>query len=113
MLPSWCDDTVTVLRAPMVERRGTTVPDWGNATSHVVGGCSLQEGSTATTFGEGQRDPSESDATLLTPVGADIKDGDRVSMGGRIWEVSGVPNDVRSPTGATSHRRASLKQWRG
>lgn len=113
MLPSWCEDAVTVLRAPMVERRGVSVPDWGNATSHTVTGCSLQEGGTVTDFGGGQRDPSESDATLLMPVGADINDGDRVSMGGRTWEVNGVPYDMRSPTGATSHRRASLKQWKG
>ena len=113
MLPSWCEDTVTVLRAPMVERRGVAVPDWGSATTHTVRGCSLQEGTTTTEFDTSQRNATESDATLLMPPAADVRDGDRISMGGRTWEVSGVPYDMRSPTGATSHRRASLKQWRG
>lgn len=113
MLPSFCRDTVTVRRAVLVERRGTTVPDWGSATSHIVSGCSLQEGGSSTEFGDAQRDPSESDATLLMPPGSDVRAGDRVSLNGRTWEVDGVPSDVKSPTGCVSHRRAKLKEWRG
>lgn len=113
MLPRFCDQTVTVLRAPLAARRGAAVRDWSSATEHDVGGCSLQEGATSTDFDGPQRNASASQATLLMPAGADVRDGDRVRCDGRTWEVDGAPFDVRSPTGRASHRRASLREWRG
>ena len=113
MLPSFCRDVVTVLRAPLAERRGSMVRDWRSATEHTIAGCSLQEGSSSTEFGGAQRDSTDSDATLYLPPGADIAAGDRVTMGSRRWEVSGVPQSIRSATGNVSHVRATLKEWRG
>ena len=113
MLPSFCRDVVTVLRAPLAERRGSMVREWKNATKHIIAGCSLQEGSSSTEFGGAQRDSTDSDATLYLPPGADIAAGDRVTMGSRRWEVSGVPQSIRSATGNVSHVRATLKEWRG
>ena len=39
-LPSFCRETVTVLRAPLVDQRGTKVRDWSQATEHFVTGSS-------------------------------------------------------------------------
>lgn len=113
MLPSFCRETITVRRAPLVAKRGSMVRDWAHATTHSIGGCSLQEGNSTTDFGDAQRDPTNSDATLFLPPGADIAAGDRVFLGSRKWEVSGVPATKRSATGNVSHVRAALKEWRG
>ncbi|MBQ9006091.1 MAG: hypothetical protein IJ092_06925 [Atopobiaceae bacterium] len=113
MLPSWCVDAVTVLRAAKVVRGGRELPDWANAESHELAGCSLQGASTETEFDGAQRDASLSRATLLCPAGSDVSQGDRVSFQGRTWLVDGVPMEVRSPTGAVSHMRAPLVEWRG
>lgn len=110
MLPSWCRDTVTVWRAPLVDSRGTKVRDWTQATSHVIDGCSLQPGGTSTDFGE-PRQANESDATLYAPPGADIEADDRVEFDGTTWAVDGQPMDWRSPTGRVTHRQARLTAW--
>ena len=112
-LPSWCGDVVTVLRPVMVTRRGVQVPDWSSPTPHTEAGCSVQEGTSSTDFPTAQRDPTASDATLYAPPTADIKSGDRVTLGGRTWTVDGVPFVRRSPTGRVSHKQARLKEWRG
>lgn len=113
-LPTFCRDTVTVLRPGVKVQRGVSLPDWDHATLHVIHGCSLQEGASATDFGDAQRDAIASDATLLAPPSADIKDGDRVTLDGRrTWTVDGMPFVRRSPTGRVSHKQARLKEWRG
>lgn len=113
MLPSWCVDAVTVQRAAKVLRGGRELPDWAHASSHELAGCSLQGASTETEFDGAQRDASTSRATLLCPPGSDVIQGDHVSFQGRTWLVDGVPMEVRSPTGAVSHVRAPLVEWRG
>ena len=113
MLPSWCDDTVTVLRAPTVTRNGRSVRDWANATSHELARCTLQPSTTETGFDGAQRNAAGSSATLICPHGSDVREGDRVSFGGRTWEVDGVPLGTRSPTGHVSNVRVMLREWRG
>lgn len=73
MLPSWCQDTVTVLRAPVVVRNGREHRDWTQAESHDLTGCSLQPSSTETGFDGARRDASASAARLLCPPGSDIQ----------------------------------------
>lgn len=115
MLFGWCTDTVTVMRAGTKTVRGQSVPDWANATTHEVSGCSLQQTDTETGFDATQRDPSESTARLICPYGSDVREGDRVSHGGRTWLVSGFPpgSGVRSPYGGASNLTVTLKEWRG
>ena len=113
MLPSWCQDTVTVLRAPWVTKGGRRVRDWGSAVPHRVGGCTLQQSSTETSFDGSARDASESAATLLCPPGSDVREGDRVERGEERWLVDGVPEERRSPSGCVSHLHVRLREWRG
>ena len=51
MLPSWCQDTVTVLRAQQRTVGTRTERDWANAQSHVIKGCSVQPSGTSSAFG--------------------------------------------------------------
>lgn len=114
MLPSWCNDSVTVVRAPIVTERGRERRDWANATQATLHGCSLQPSATETAFDGAQRDPSESTATLICPYGADVRKGDRiVDADGRSWLVDGVPMGVMSPTGMASNLKVTLREWRG
>lgn len=113
MLPDWCQDAVTVLRAPIVTRNGRSVRDWAQAVQHELRGCSLQPSTTETEFNGTQRNASASQARLLCPQGADVRDGDRIVDGSRTWEVDGVPYAIKSPTGRVSHTVATLREWRG
>ena len=111
MLPIWCNDTVTVWRAPYVEQRGTKVRDWANAEPHEVAGCSVQPAGTSTAW----TDPRQAltvQATLFAPLGADIREGDRIEFAGARYSLNGAPLPYRSPTGAASHLFAQLTDWR-
>lgn len=112
MLPSWCNDSITVLRAPLVDSRGTKVRDWSQATGHEVTGCSFQPSSTSTDYGD-VRLGITFDATVYMPVGADVLADDRIVFGGVTYAIDGEPYDWRSATGRVSHRQARLKTWSG
>lgn len=110
MLPIWCNDTVTVSRAPYVEQRGTRVRDWANATEHEVAGCSVQPAGTSTSWGD-PRQAVNVQANLFAPLGADIQEGDRIGFMGRSYAMNGAPLPYRSPTGAASHLFVQLVEW--
>ena len=112
MLPSWCKQTVTVLRAPMRTVGARTERDWANAQPHTVPGCSLQQTGTSTGFGAVDA-VATADAVLYAPPNADIADGDRVEFGGAIYVVDGIPSNCQSPTGRVSHVQARLSKWAG
>jgi hypothetical protein len=112
MLPSWCKDSVTVLRAP---RRGAGTRgerDWDGAVAHVLDGCSLQPSGTSSAFGTVDA-VSTADAMLYAPPDADIAEGDRVVFGGATYVVDGIPYAWASPTGRVSSKQARLLKWAG
>lgn len=112
MLHSWCNDSVTVRRAPWRESRGTRVRDWDAASESEVRGCSVQPASTARDFaGRAQQEVDR--WTLYAPPGADVQAGDRIAWNGFEYEVEGRPYAWRSPTGRVSHLRANLVEWSG
>jgi hypothetical protein len=98
-LPPWCNQPITVRRAPfVVDRYGNTtaVRDWAAAADHVVAGCSVQPAS-------GTEDLEDRNAvvnrwTLYAPKGSDILATDRVVHQGTVYEVS---SEIRRWTGAT------------
>lgn len=112
MLPSWCTDSVTVYRAPLVTANGRTERDWSHAQTHNLTGCSVQQTSTATDFGAVDATHGIS-ATLYAPPGADVQADDRIAHGSRTYVVNGAPATVTSPTGAVSHVMALLSAWGG
>lgn len=111
-LPSFCREAVTVLRAPLVDQRGTKVRDWSQAKSHYVNGCSVQFASTMSNRSEPREAVSDT-ATLFAPPGADVKAGDRLSTSMGEFVVEGHPMPRVSPTGAVSHVECSLAWWEG
>lgn len=112
MLPSFCRETVTVIRAALKDSRGTKVLDWQNATRTPLDGCSVQPGDTSRDF-DGRTVQVSEDWTLYAPPGSDVKAGDRIEWEGTTFEIDGVPMPWKSPTGRVSHMWAKLKEWRG
>lgn len=112
MLPSWCKQTVTVLRAPTRTVGKRTERDWANAQTHTIGGCSVQPAGTSTGFGTMDA-VANADAILYAPPSADIAEGDRVEFGGATYVVDGIPYGWESPTGRVSHLQARLTKWAG
>lgn len=112
MLPSFCRDVVTVVRAPLVEMRGSLVRDWDNATVHQIGGCSFQAVSTSRDM-DNRADQVEIVATLFANPGADIESGDRIEYGKASYELTGEPIPYPGATGALDHYEIPLRHWRG
>lgn len=111
MLPSWCNDSITVTRPAATSSRGTTVPDWAHATTRTVSGCSVQTGQTSMSL-DG-RTQTELAGTVYAPPGADIQAGDRITCAAGTFLVDGDPMPWSSPTGRVSHVQARLARWTG
>ena len=112
MLPSFCRDEVTIMRAPLVDRRGTQVRDWESAELIPVAGCSVQPSQSTRDF-DGRTLSVSEEWALYAPPGADIRAGDRVSWHGVDFEINGSPMPWESPTGRISHIWARLAEWSG
>lgn len=110
---SWFTDSVTVARPGTKTERGATVPDWANATTRTVSGCSVQTPLASTSMSLDGRTQTTRGGTIYAPAGADIEAGDRVEWGGRTFTVTGEPCPWVSPTGRVSHLEAPIDYWRG
>ena len=113
MLPSWCSDTITVLRAPWVSQRGTKGGYWGNAVPHEVEGCSVQPASTFTADPQGRGLSTTLQGVVYCPPGADVQAGDRIEFDGSTFDVDGEPMRVRSPFGGCNHIVVSITARKG
>lgn len=112
MLPSFCSQSITIIRPGTKEVRGSIVPDWEHtAQPVVVGGCSVQPASSSLSL-DG-RVLGLSDAwTAYLPEGTDVKAGDHILFDGNTYEINGEP---RVWTGAftRSHIQLNLTRWEG
>lgn len=110
MLPSFCNDTVTVERAPIVETRGRKERDWTNPESWEVSGCSFQPAQGSTAWGDARQSVTVR-ATLYMPPGSDVQAGDRITYCNVQYSIDGAPLPWTSPTGRVSHIQCSLVDW--
>lgn len=112
MLPSFCSQSITIIRPGTKEVRGSIVPDWEHTAQPViVGGCSVQPASSSLSL-DG-RVLGISDAwTAYLPEGTDVKAGDHIVFDGNTYEINGEP---RVWTGAftRSHIQLNLTRWEG
>ena len=112
MLLSFMKDTATVLRAPLIDRRGTKVRDWANATSHELHSC-LVTGVATSQDRDGRVTQVNDRRRLRCMYDADVENGDRVVWGGVTYEVDGEVTKTKSPTGCVSSTRCDLVRWEG
>lgn len=113
MLPSFCTESVEVLRPKTKEQRGTVEYVAGEyEPAGTVAGCSVQMQSDSTSRGEPRTLNVQSDATLFAPPGANLEEGFVVKTSMGDFVVDGVMPRV-SPTGAVSHTECALMRWKG
>ena len=109
---SFMHDTVTVLRAPIIEKNGMEKRDWSNADDFVVTGVMITSQSTSRDFEDRTLQLSDR-RTLRANYDADIKAGDRIVWNGSTYEVEGDVFHTASPTGRVSSTRCTLVRWNG
>lgn len=112
MLPSFCKQTITVVRPSTKEVRGSVVRDFDNPISSTdVTGCSVQPATTS--LSEDGRVLGISEGyTAYVPITADVKEGDHIIFEGETYEIDGVPKHW---VGALyiEHYVLNLKRWEG
>lgn len=112
MLPSFCRDTVTVIRPKMVDQRGSLVPDYTQATESTLSGVSVQPSSTADSTVE-VRFNSSFDAIMYAPANADIQRLDRIRWRTFTFDVDGVAMPWVSASGSLDHMVVHLAAQMG
>lgn len=113
MLPSWCNQSITVIRPGTRTSRGSVMPDWVNPTkSTTVSGCSVQPASTS--LNEDGRVLGITDGmTAYVPEGTDVLAGDHIVYSGETYEINGEPRIWQSPTGHNNHILLNLRRYSG
>lgn len=111
MLPSFCKDTITRIRAGAKTERGSIIPDWEHVDVLKIDGCSMQPASTSLST-DGRVLGIRDEYTLFAPPGADIKAGDRIAFDGKTYEIDG---DVRVQPAALrlDHIEITLRRFEG
>lgn len=109
---SFMNDTVTVLRAPIIEKNGMEKRDWSNAVDFEVTDVMITSQNTSRDFEDRTLQVSDR-RTLRTNYDADIKAGDRIVWNGSTYEVDGDVFHTKSPTGRVSSTRCALVRWVG
>lgn len=111
-VPSWANQTVTVIRPDIKTQRGSEVPDWDNATTFSVGRCSVQPASTSLSQ-DGRVLGVFDGMTCYMPPGTDVREGDRIEYDGNVYTVNGSPRKWFSATGLADHVQVNLQRWCG
>ena len=111
MLPSWCNDEITVYHPGIAMSRGTLIQDWQNVQTDRITGCSVQ--TNATSMDLAGRTQTELAGIIYAPPNSNIESGDRISFDGTIYVVDGEPMKWKSPTGRTSNLQVRIKRWEG
>jgi hypothetical protein len=110
MPPSWASDTVTVIRREVVGQ-----DDRGNDRYDDVPvpyfPCRVQPVTTSEDDNNAVRVTSQ--WRVYGPPGMVVDADDRVTWGGREFEVDGDPEHWRSPTGARAHTEIVLRRVTG
>lgn len=101
-------DTVTIQRGAARDRFGDRT---GTDTGTQVTGCSVQPTSAVEQTDRG--DLLVTNLTVFLPAGTDVLATDRISWGGKTWEVDGDPARWRDETGTEDHVQAQLKLVQG
>ena len=109
---SFMNDTVTVLRAPIIKKNGMEKRDWSNADDFTVTDVMITSQSTSRDFEDRTLQLSDR-RTLRANYDADIKAGDRIVWNGNTYEVEGDVFHTASPTGRVSSTRCTLVRWNG
>lgn len=110
MLSFW-RQTITRIRPAIKTLRGSEVPDWDNATTLEIPGCSVQPSSTNLSQ-DGRILGVQDGLTVYAPAGIDVRAGDRIQYGANVYTIDGDPLDWPA-AGRLQHIQLNLQRWRG
>ena len=111
MLPSFARQTVTRIRPGVKTVRGSDIPDWDNASTLSISGCSVQPA--ATDLSQDGRVLGILDGmTCYMPPGSDVQEGDRIQYGADVYTVNGAPR-IWPTAGNLAHVQVNLRRWSG
>ncbi len=112
MLPSFCSQTIEIVRAKKTKTvRGSEVPDWSETVTTTVKGCSVQPASSSLTL-DGRVLGITDAWTAYVPEGTDVKAGDHIAFAGNTYEIQGEPR-VWIGAFTKSHIQLNLIRWEG
>ena len=112
MLPSWCSQTITIVKPGTTTSRGSTVYDWEHPVSSTnIAGCSVQPASTGLSQ-DGRVLGINQGWTAYIPEGTDVKAGDHIEFEGETYAINGEPRKWTGPS-KTSHIQLNLVRWEG
>ena len=112
MLPSWCSQTLTIVKPGTTTSRGSTVYDWEHpASSTDIAGCSVQPASTGLSQ-DGRVLGINQGWTAYVPEDTDVDEGDHIIFEDDTYAIEGVP---KVWTGAMnlSNIQLNLVRWEG
>lgn len=96
----------------MKSLRGTIVPDWENATTLDIPGCSVQPAGTS--LSQDGRILGISDGmTAYLPADADVQSGDHIQYENKVYTIMGDPRVWPSASGTLDHIELNLERWSG
>ena len=112
MLPSWCSQTLTIVKPGTTTSRGSTVYDWEHPVSSTdIAGCSVQPASTGLSQ-DGRVLGINQGWTAYIPEGTAVSAGDHVIYEGDTYEIDGEPRVWTAPF-TRSHIQLNLIRWEG
>ena len=109
---SFMNDSVTIMRAPMLKKNGMESRDWTRSQTFTIQHVQVTAQATSRDF-EGRTEQVSDRRTLRAPFDADIQPGDKVTWNGSDYEVDGEVFHTKSPTGRVSSTRCALVRWEG
>ena len=112
MTISFMNQTVTVIRPALVDRRGSQSLDYAGGGRHELARCLVTASATSRDFG-GRVVQVTDRKTLRAPYDADILAGDRIVVDGIVYDIDGEVVKTTSPTGRVSSTRCELVRWEG
>lgn len=96
----------------MKSLRGTIEPDWDNATTLDIPGCSVQPAGTS--LSQDGRILGISDGmTAYLPADADVQSGDHIQYEDKVYTIMGDPRVWPSASGTLDHIELNLERWSG
>lgn len=113
MLPSFCTQEITRVRAGEKTERGSVIPDWSESKVNKlkITGCSVQPATTSLSM-DGRVLAINEQMTAYLPEGSDVKAGDRIIFNGDVFTINGDPKIWEAPF-SRSNIQLNLTRWEG
>lgn len=112
MIPSFCNQSITRLRAGQKNSRGTIIPDWSNPNTLTLSPVSVQPSASSVSL-DGRVLGVTDSYTVYCNLDADVLVGDRIVFENNTYTVDEEPRVWNSPTGRVSNKQFTMIRYKG